>query len=146
MKYLIVYVFRTKDGISGIGTSRPCTFMHTPPTVEDLRRMEDLIKDEQDFGGVMITGWFPLSEDFPEQDISYKNMTPFKRFLKETLHLYFGADWNGDSFVRAQRLEADLITAKNANPPEVSYRECSSLYPLVQHLIEEMRKTIIKKE
>ena len=143
MKYLVVYLYQTKNGISGTGTSKTCTFAHNPPTADDIVEMENhIIAAEADFEKVAIVNWISLSDDKHEKKTSYKGMTPFKYFLKEIFHLYFSSDWNSESFVRAQKLEADFLAAKDAYPQEISYNQYVALHPLIQYLIEEMRNSL----
>lgn len=71
-------------------------------------------------------------------------MSPFKKLLKEAVHLYFDATWSYDAFVKAQRLESELLTARNDGT--VTYDEYKALYPLVAHLIAEMRETLNKSQ
>lgn len=70
-------------------------------------------------------------------------MTDFKYYLRQITSLYFTPYWDNDTFARAQRLEADIITSRNKKT--LSYKEYRALHPLVSHLINEMRD-ILKKQ
>ena len=64
-------------------------------------------------------------------------MNTFNRLLMDATHLYFSAEWNYDAFVKAQKLQDRVYSARNNN--NITNDEYKALNPLVNHLIDEMR-------
>lgn len=62
MRFLIIYSYIEDDFVPMHGSVPGC-FHHNPPTIEEVRDMENEIEKEFSINGVVITNWLPLSEE-----------------------------------------------------------------------------------
>lgn len=67
MNYFVSFCVITTDGTQAIGNTE-ASFRHNPPTIEDIREVEENIKKNAketyglSIGVASIIGYFPLSE------------------------------------------------------------------------------------
>lgn len=63
MEYLLIYFFQ-KSGHSGFGSCKGM-FEQYPPSMDGVRRLQDMIKEEFSYDSVLLLNWLPLSEEEP---------------------------------------------------------------------------------
>ena len=60
MYVLVVYMFMNEFGMWGM-SSLNCHFSSNPPTIEDVREMEKLIAEDNEFRQIVIINWLPIA-------------------------------------------------------------------------------------
>ncbi len=61
--YILAVYMMSKDGET-LHSSIECTIENYPPTLEEVRKLEDEIAKHEDADIVLITNWLPLRKKF----------------------------------------------------------------------------------